>query len=139
MFREALQLMVDGTEGGIAAILMGYDGIPLEQYIVGDSELNVETVGMEFSVVLSQIRKAAEMLEAGTAREVTIQAEHMTTVIRLLNDEYFVAIALKPTGNSGKARYLLRTNAGKLVELRRTVSDFNLARCKHNARCARSP
>jgi predicted regulator of Ras-like GTPase activity (Roadblock/LC7/MglB family) len=116
MFREALQLVVDGTEGGIAAILMGYDGIPLEQYIVGDSELNVETVGMEFSVVLSQIRKAAEMLEAGTAREVTIQAEQMTTVIRLLNDEYFVAVALKPTGNSGKARYLLRTNAGKLVE-----------------------
>jgi predicted regulator of Ras-like GTPase activity (Roadblock/LC7/MglB family) len=116
MFREALKQVVDGTEGGIAAILMGYDGIPLEQYIVDEAELNVETVGMEFSVVLSQIRKAAEMLEAGTAREVTIHAEQMTTVIRLLNDEYFVAVALRPTGNSGKARFLLRTGAAKLVE-----------------------
>ena len=116
MFREALRQVVDNTEGGIAAVLMGYDGIPLEQYIAADAELNVETVGMEFSVVLSQIRKAAEMLEAGTAREVTIQAELMTTVIRLLNDEYFVAVALKPSGNSGKARFLLRTGAGALIE-----------------------
>lgn len=115
MFREALRQVVDGTEGGIAAVLMGYNGISLEQYLAPEAELNVETIGMEFSVVLSQIRKAAEMLEAGTAREVTIQAEQMTTVIRLLNDEYFVAVALKPTGNSGKARFLLRTGAAKLI------------------------
>ena len=48
------------------------------------------------------------MLDAGSAREVAVQAENMTTVIRLLNDEYFVAMALSPTGNVGKARYLLR-------------------------------
>ena len=116
MFREALQQVVDGTEGAIAAILMGYDGIPVEQYLAGDTSLNVETIGMEFSVVLSQIRKAAEMLEAGAAREVTIQAEQMTTVIRLLNDEYFVAVAVAPSGNTGKARDLLRTGAGKLLD-----------------------
>jgi predicted regulator of Ras-like GTPase activity (Roadblock/LC7/MglB family) len=116
MFREALQQVVEGTEGGVAAILMGYDGIPVEQYLAGDAALNVESIGMEFSVVLSQIRKAAEMLEAGTAREVTIAAENMTTVIRLLTDEYFVAVALAPGGNTGKARYLLRTGAGKLVD-----------------------
>ena len=74
MFREALQQVVDGTEGAIAAILMGYDGIPVEQYLAGDTSLNVESIGMEFSVVLSQIRKASEMLEAGAAREVTIHA-----------------------------------------------------------------
>jgi hypothetical protein len=40
----------------------------------------------------------------------------MTTVIRLLNDEYFVAMALRPTGNLGKARYLLRVQANELLE-----------------------
>jgi len=116
MFREVLQQVVEETEGGVAAILMGYDGIPVEQYLAGDGTLNVESVGMEFSVVLSQIRKAAEMLEAGAAREVTIAAENMTTVIRLLNDEYFVAVTVAPGGNTGKARYLLRTGSGKLVD-----------------------
>jgi hypothetical protein len=40
----------------------------------------------------------------------------MTTLIRLLNDEYFVVVALQPSGNIGKARYLLRISAPKLLE-----------------------
>jgi hypothetical protein len=40
----------------------------------------------------------------------------MTTVIRLLNESYFIALALSPTGNLGKGRYLLRVNAHKLAE-----------------------
>jgi len=115
MFKEVLQEVVDRTEGGIAALLMGFDGIPVEHYVRSDSELDVETIGMEYSVILTQIRKAAEMLEAGSAREVAIQAEKMTTVIRLLNNEYFVAVTLKPGGNFGKARFLLRTSSDKLL------------------------
>jgi hypothetical protein len=36
--------------------------------------------------------------------------------MRLLNEEYFVAVAMRPQGNLGKARYLLRTQAPKLLE-----------------------
>ena len=36
MFREVLQEVVEKTDGGLAAILMGYDGIPVEQYVEGD-------------------------------------------------------------------------------------------------------
>jgi len=116
MFREVLREVVESTEGGVAGLLMGYDGIPVEQYVKDDVELNVESIGMEYSVILTQIRKAAQMLDAGNAREVSIQAERMTTVIRLLNDDYFVAVTLGPTGNHGKARYLLRTHAAKFLE-----------------------
>jgi hypothetical protein len=56
------------------------------------------------------------MLEAGDAREVSIQAENLTTVIRLLSPEYFVALTLSPQGNFGKARFLLRTLTPKLLE-----------------------
>jgi hypothetical protein len=34
----------------------------------------------------------------------------------MLSDEYFVALAVEPGGNVGKARYLLRVSAPKLVE-----------------------
>jgi predicted regulator of Ras-like GTPase activity (Roadblock/LC7/MglB family) len=117
MFENVLREVVDGTEGGVAGLLMGFDGIPVEHY-VRDPEVDtdVETVGMEYSVILKEIRKAAEMLEAGTAREVAVRAERMTTVIRLLNDEYFVAVTLRPEGNFGKARFLLRTRAEKFME-----------------------
>jgi predicted regulator of Ras-like GTPase activity (Roadblock/LC7/MglB family) len=115
MFREILREVVENTDGGVAGLLMGFDGIPVDQYVRDDASLDVETVGMEYSVILKSIRQAAELLDAGTAREVAIKAERMTTVIRLLNDEYFVAVALKPSGNLGKARFLLRTRSQKLL------------------------
>lgn len=115
MFRDVLRDVVDRTEGGLAGLLMGFDGIPVDQYVKGEDALDVETVGMEYSVILKDIRRAAEMLEAGVAQEVSIQADRLTTIIRLLNDEYFVALTMVPGGNFGKGRFLLRTSASKLL------------------------
>jgi predicted regulator of Ras-like GTPase activity (Roadblock/LC7/MglB family) len=116
MFKDVLRDVVERTDGGIAGLLMGFDGIPVENYVKGDLPVDVETVGMEYSVILTQIMKAAKMLEAGEAREVSIQAENLTTVIRLLNTEYFVALTLTPHGNIGKGRFLLRTLTPKLLD-----------------------
>jgi len=117
MFREVLQDVVERTEGGVAGLLMGFDGIPVDHYVRESVSqvVDVETVGMEFSVILKDIKKAAEMLEAGGAQEISVQAEKMTTVMRVINDEYFMAITLQPHGNYGKARFLLRTAGSKLV------------------------
>ena len=116
MFKEVLREVVERTEGGIASLLMGFDGIPVENYVKTGVKLDVESVGMEYSVILTQISKAASMLDAGAAREISIQTENMTTVIRLLNTEYFVALTMAPNGNFGKARFLLRTLTPKLVD-----------------------
>lgn len=116
MFKDILREVVESTDGAVASILMGFDGITVESYTDAASGINMETVGMEYSQVLHQIKDAAQLLEMGSAREVAVQAENMTTVIRLLNDEYFIALALSPTGNIGKARFLLRMQAGKLLE-----------------------
>lgn len=116
MFKDALRDVVERTEGGIAGLLMGFDGIPVEQYLKSGAALDVESVGMEYSVILTQISKAAEQLDSGSAREVSIKADQQTTLIRLLNDEYFVAVTLAPHGNLGKARFLLRMLAPRLQE-----------------------
>lgn len=116
MFQEVLKEVVERTEGGVAGLLMGFDGIPIDQYIRNDSGASVETVGMEYSVILKEIKKAAEMLDAGAAQEVSIKAERLITVIRMVSDEYFVAMTLTPEGNLGKARFLLRTKAPVLAE-----------------------
>jgi len=116
MFKEVLRDIVERTEGGVAALLMGYDGIPVDNYVTDDASVDVESIGMEYSVILTQITKAAEMLDAGAAREVSIQADKLTTIVRFLTPEYFVAMTMRPGGNFGKARFLLRTQAGKLTE-----------------------
>ena len=77
---------------------------------------DIESVGMEYSVVLKGVQRAAEMLDAGETKEVSVQTERLTTVVRMLSDEYFVALAVEPGGNVGKARFLLRTSAPVLIE-----------------------
>jgi predicted regulator of Ras-like GTPase activity (Roadblock/LC7/MglB family) len=116
MFKQVLEAVVERTEGSIAGLLMGFDGILLEQYMKTGTDFDVETIGMEYSIILTQISKAAELLDAGEAREVSIQAERLTTLIRLLNKEYFVALTMTPHGNFGKARFLLRTLTPKLLD-----------------------
>jgi predicted regulator of Ras-like GTPase activity (Roadblock/LC7/MglB family) len=115
MFKEVLRDVVERTDGGIAGLVMGFDGIPVENYVKEGMTFDMETIGMEYSVVLTQIKTAAEMLDAGHAREISIQAERLTTLIRLLNDQYFLALTLQPGGNFGKGRFLLRMLAPKLL------------------------
>ena len=115
MFAEKLEKTINGISGGTAAIVMGFDGIPVDTYAPAP-ETDMETVGMEFSVLLKEVKKAAEMLDAGAAEELTVRTEKMSTVLRIINDEYFVAVALEPGGNLGKARYLLRMIAPDLNE-----------------------
>jgi predicted regulator of Ras-like GTPase activity (Roadblock/LC7/MglB family) len=116
MFKEILQDLVDRTDGGVAGLLMASDGIAIDQYSKGDGPFDIEAVGMEYSVVLKGVQRASEMLDTGETNEVSSQTERPTTVVRMLTDEYFVALAVAPGGNVGKARFLLRTSAAKLLE-----------------------
>ncbi len=114
MFKEPLQKIVDNVEGGIAGLVMGFDGIAVESYTREGQKMDITTVGMEFSFILTQVRKAAEILEVGGVTEISIKAEKLTIVIRMLSPEYFVALALTPEGNFGKGRFMMRLVAPKL-------------------------
>ena len=116
MFKEALQGVVEGTEGGIAGLLMDFEGIPVESFTRPGAAFDIEVVGAEVSVVVKAIQRASEMLEAGQTSEVAFRSEKMTTLIRVINQSYFVAVALEPEGNLGKSRYLLRVLAPKLAQ-----------------------
>lgn len=115
MFKETLQGVVDGTDGGIAGLLMDFEGIPLETYTKGDAGFDIEIVGAEVSVVVKAIQRASQMLSAGETREVAFQSDSLTTIIRVINETYFVAVTLAPEANFGKARFLLRVAVPKLL------------------------
>lgn len=115
MFKEALRDLVEGTDGGLAGLLMDSSGIALETYAKDDSPFDINTIGIEFSVVIGSIKRAAEMLEAGSTSEIAVGTDRLITLIRTLGDTYFLALAMKPEGNLGKGRYLMRTAAPKLI------------------------
>jgi predicted regulator of Ras-like GTPase activity (Roadblock/LC7/MglB family) len=109
MFRENLQRMVDRLAGGVASILMGFDGISVDSYTKeGEEGIDIQTVGMELAHAVGQLRKAVDQLEVGHLHELTLKADKLVVLLHLLNDEYFIACAVKPEANFGKARYLLR-------------------------------
>lgn len=108
MFAEALRKIVDHVDGGIAAVVMGLDGIPVETYVRQRDKLDVTTVAMEFSFILGQVRKAGDSLQVGGLEELTVKAQRLLLVCRMISPQYFVAVALAPEGNFGKARFLAR-------------------------------
>ena len=114
MFQENLKRLVVETEGAVAGLLMGFDGISVDSYSKEVGTLDINTVGMEFSFILTQVRKAAEILEIGGVQEIAIRAANLTILIRVVSREYFIALAVRPEGNFGKGRYLLRIVAPKM-------------------------
>ncbi len=118
MFQSLLKEVIDGVDGSLATLVMDFEGIEVDRYVRPNPsvEFDISTIGAEFSVVLKSIQRASQMLESGEPSEVTIQAEKVTTLIRAINDVYFVAVTLTPDANIGKARFMLRTRVPTLLK-----------------------
>lgn len=112
-FASILGEIVNGCGGGIGAVLMGYDGIPIEQAIAGPlpegplSE-DIGTAGVEFSRILDEIRKASDALAGGAVSETMVVLARFSLLFRAVDDETFLAVVIAADGNLGKARYLIR-------------------------------
>ena len=116
MFNEILQRIVEETGGGVGAVLMGYDGISIDQFFAPDEETDLQMVVVEYSNVLKEIRKTADILSLGEMEEISIRTDRLIIVIRVLNEEYFVALIINHDGNFGKGRYLMTRETVNLRE-----------------------
>jgi predicted regulator of Ras-like GTPase activity (Roadblock/LC7/MglB family) len=112
-FREHLE-EVCRTEGAVAASVIGYDGIPVETVLASETDVDLESWLVELSGMLKELRDAAGRLDTGAVGEVSIGTERLVAILRPLNPEFFVVLAMRPEGNYGKGRYLLRMAAPRL-------------------------
>jgi predicted regulator of Ras-like GTPase activity (Roadblock/LC7/MglB family) len=114
-FREHLQEVVRSVDGAVACSLMGVDGIEVDTHLVdGEGGIDVRTLLVEYSSLFRLAREAAETHQAGEVGELCIQTDRLLTVARHVTSEYFMVVALRPDGNFGKARFMLRVTAPKL-------------------------
>ena len=111
-FQDMLQELVDGIEGGAAATLMGTDGIAVTQYAAAKG-FDVETVGIEYGKVIDEIKNASALLNLGTVEEVIVTTAGMDVLLRMVADEYYIALLIKKDSGTGKARFLLRKAAAR--------------------------
>jgi predicted regulator of Ras-like GTPase activity (Roadblock/LC7/MglB family) len=118
-FLAHLESIVGQVDGAIACSVMGFDGIAIETHqppatAEAANTLEITTAWIEYANVLTQLKNAAELLKTGTIAEVSVNSEHLITLMRMVTPEYFIVLGLKPTGNYGKARYVLRITAPKV-------------------------
>ncbi len=112
-FENILQSIVGESQGAIGAVLMGSDGIAIEQVQARPAPLDMDAdevgaAGIEFGRVLDDIRKVSDSLGGGAVLETLVRLARFTLVFQPIEDDVFLVLAITPDGNLGKARYLMR-------------------------------
>jgi len=124
-FREELQELVGSLDGAVAASVMGMDGIAIDtieqsKLVTGSNEdlaeIDIQSLLVEYTNVLSQLVQATQLLETGPVEELSVNTARLLTLCRKLNDDYVAVLAIRPEASFGKARYLLRLAASRLKQ-----------------------
>jgi predicted regulator of Ras-like GTPase activity (Roadblock/LC7/MglB family) len=114
-FRTHLESVVNQVDGALACSVMGFDGISVETHQKEEAgELELNGAWVEYANLLMQLKQAAETLKTGEVQEVSVNSEHVLTLMRLISPEYFLVLALRADGNYGKGRYVLRVTAPRI-------------------------
>jgi len=114
-FRESIEKLLERIEGAVSCVLMGFDGITVDEVTKLDVPTgalpDLQTLSMELAHLIAQTRRTMESVEAGALEEFTLRTDKLTLVVRVLTSEYFLACAILPRANLGRARYLMRLTA----------------------------
>jgi predicted regulator of Ras-like GTPase activity (Roadblock/LC7/MglB family) len=112
-FLEVLKETVGKVDGAVSAMIIGTDGISVQEYAM---ERLVDLTGLsaEASAMIKDISLAADNLGLGEAKEFSIISERCGIIMRKINPDYYLALVIKPDGNYGKGRFILKTAVPKL-------------------------
>lgn len=119
-FREHLEGVVSSVGGAVTCSVMGFDGIAVDTHQPDSkaetaAELDLGVALIEYGNVLVQLKNAAQTLKTGGITELSVNTDKLMTIMRMVNQDYYVVLALTPDGNYGKGRYALRIAAPKLA------------------------
>lgn len=115
-FKAILKSIVEESGGGLGAVIMGYDGISIDEYVGEAGGLDVPTLAVEYASILKEIKRTVGVLKTGDLEEVSIIAEGCSVIVRGVSDDFFAALVMTGDGNFGKGRYLLKKAAPEFRE-----------------------
>jgi predicted regulator of Ras-like GTPase activity (Roadblock/LC7/MglB family) len=109
MFKETLQTIVEKTDGGLGALIMGVDGLSVEKFFTeAGSAANLDVAAAELTSLIRNASRSGNDLSLGELRGLVIAYDEVTFIIRSFTKDYFAVLALSPEGNIGRGRYELR-------------------------------
>jgi predicted regulator of Ras-like GTPase activity (Roadblock/LC7/MglB family) len=107
-FSEVLKNSVQKVEGAVSAMIVGIDGMPVEEY-TEEKLISLDDLSAEAAQLMKNIEIAADDLGLGNAKEFSIVSDLCGIIMRRINTEYYVAMVIRPDGNYGKGRFILRS------------------------------
>ncbi len=115
-FADLIKNIVDNVNGCSGGMIIGIDGIAVEQYIVDGEIIDLQNIGVEYTSLVKDISDASRDLGLSDPEQLTIEYDDTIFILRSINKEYFIILSLKKSGNIGKARFLLRKNISALAQ-----------------------
>jgi predicted regulator of Ras-like GTPase activity (Roadblock/LC7/MglB family) len=119
-FAAILRTLVSEAGGAVAAVLLGRDGIPIEQVeagrLAGEESERIASAGAELGRIFEEVRKASDSFGGGQALETVVHLERWWLLLRPVDEETHLLLVLAPEGNVGKSRYLMRRHLAALRE-----------------------
>jgi predicted regulator of Ras-like GTPase activity (Roadblock/LC7/MglB family) len=112
-FSEVLKETVSRVDGAVSAMIIGIDGMTVEQY-TKKKIVSLEDLSAESSQMMKDIAAASENLGLGEAKEFSIISDLCGIIMRKINAEYYLALIILPEGNYGKGRFVLRSVVPKI-------------------------
>jgi predicted regulator of Ras-like GTPase activity (Roadblock/LC7/MglB family) len=112
-FLEVLRDTVERVDGAVSAMIIASDGITVQEY-VAERLVDLTGLGAEASAMIRDIGSAAENLGLGEAREFSIISDSCGIIMRRINRDYYMALVIKPEGNYGKGRFILKAAVPKV-------------------------
>jgi len=115
-FESILHDIVDNCTGTIGVALMEADRIAISRVngpsLVGDPlGGDIGSAGVEFGRIIGEITKASDALGGGSPVETVVSLSRFTLIFYHLDENVMLVMALEPSANLGKARYLIRRNS----------------------------
>lgn len=109
-FLDILKQIVDNFEGSIGGILIGVDGIIVEQYIKDNPNIDFQNIGVEYMGLIKTISETSTSIGFDEPEQIIVEYMDIILIIRRINNDYFIILAAKKEGNIGKGKFLLRRN-----------------------------
>ncbi len=114
-FTPILKEAVQRVDGAVSASIIGIDGMPVEEYAV-EKIINLDDLSAESSQMMKNIANAAVSLGLGDASEFSIISDLCGIIMRKITDEYYLALIIRPEGNYGKGRFVMKSTVSKLEQ-----------------------
>lgn len=112
-FEEILKELTERA-AGLAAIIMGRDGIAVGSYTSPDFPYSIEEIGIEHVSLIKGFEETEGLKNLGPLKELALLTDSFKLLLMSINQDYFLILAADRGTYTGKARFALRRAVERL-------------------------